>query len=155
VVILLDAVDDALARCEVDDALAADGVGDGATLGRVFAFGFNGDGVVAKDVEVSFGVGLLEELATLGGGRDGIEHAGVGNARLGVVGDELIAVCSNSDAWITRRNRHITLSVSSVLVSICSTCATAGNRRKARASNSSSGLSGCVYFIASTVRVRT
>ena len=65
VVILLDAVDDALAGGEVDHALAADRVGNGSALGRVLAFSLNGDGVLAEDVQVAFGIGLLEELATL------------------------------------------------------------------------------------------
>jgi hypothetical protein len=111
VVVLLDAVDDALAGGEVDHALAADGVGDGAALGRVLAFRLNGYGVVAKDVEVPLGVGLLEQLAALGGGRDGIEDAGVGDAGLGVVGDELVSVCRNANAWITRGSGHKSLSV--------------------------------------------
>ncbi len=110
VVVLLDAVDDALAGGEVDHALAADGVGDGAALGRVLAFGLNGDGVVAKDVQVALGIGLLEELAALGGGGDGIEHAGVGDAGLGVVRDELVSVCGDTNAWITRSS-HKSLSV--------------------------------------------
>ena len=99
-VVLLDAVDDALAGGEVDHALAADGVGDGAALGRVLAFGLDGDGVVAEDVQMALGIGLLEELAALGGGRDGIEDAGVGDARLGVVGDELISVGGDPDSGI-------------------------------------------------------
>ena len=110
VVVLLDAVDDALAGGEVDHALAADGVGDGAALGRVLAFGLDGDGVVAKDVQVALGIGLLEELAALGGGGDGIEHAGVGDARLGVVGDELVSVGGKTNAWITRSSGHKSLS---------------------------------------------
>ena len=109
-VILLDAVDDSLAGGEVDDALAADGVGDGATLSGVLAFSLNGDGVVAKDVEMAFGVGLLEEFAALGGGGDGIKHAGVGDTRLSVVGDELVSVCRNTNAWITRSSGHESLS---------------------------------------------
>ena len=41
VVVLLHAVDHALAGGEVDHALAADRVGDGAALGRVLAFGLD------------------------------------------------------------------------------------------------------------------
>ena len=48
VVILLHAVDDALAGGEVDHALAADRVRDGAALGRVLAFGLDGDGVAGR-----------------------------------------------------------------------------------------------------------
>ena len=110
VVILLDAIDYALAGGEVDDAFAADRVGNCAALGRVFAFSFDGDGVVAEDVQMALGVGLLEELAALGGRGDGVKHAGVGDARLGVVGDKLISVCGDTNTWITRSYRHESLS---------------------------------------------
>ena len=111
VVILLDAVDDSLAGGEIDYALAADGVGNRSALGRVLAFGFNGYRIVAKDVEVPFGIGLLEEFAPLGGGGDGIKDAGVGDAGLGVVRDELVSVCRDTNAWITRGSGHKSLSV--------------------------------------------
>jgi len=45
-------------------------VGDGAALGRVLALSLNGDGVLAEDIQVAFGVGLLEKLATLSGRRN-------------------------------------------------------------------------------------
>ena len=122
VVILLNAVDDTLAGGEVDYALAADGVGNGATLGRVFAFRFNGNRIVAKDVQVAFGVGLLEQLATLSGGGDGVKHAGVGDARLGVVGDKLVSVCCDANAGIASSYCHKTLSVRPVRA-INSSCA--------------------------------
>jgi hypothetical protein len=93
-------------------------VGDGATLGRVLAFSLNGDGIVAEDVQVALGIGLLEELAALGGRRDGIKDAGVGDACLGVVGDELISICSNANAGIASSFSHKTLSVRPVLWSI-------------------------------------
>jgi hypothetical protein len=115
VVVLLDAVDDSLAGGEVDHALAADGVGDGAALSRVLAFGLDGYRIVAKGVEVALGIGLLEELAALGGGSDGIEDAGVGDPRFGVVRNELISVSGDANARITRWNRHKSLSVSLVL----------------------------------------
>jgi hypothetical protein len=100
VVVLFDAVDHALAGGKVDHPLAAHRVGDGATLGGVLAFGLDGDGVAAKDVEVSLGVGLLEELAAFCRWGDRVEHAGVGDARLGVVGDELISVGGDPDSGI-------------------------------------------------------
>ena len=106
VIVLLDAVDNALAGGEVDHALAADGVGDGAALGRVLAFGLDGDGVVAEDVQVALSVGLLEELAAFGGRRNGIENAGIGDAGLGVVRDELVSVGGNSNAGIASGFRH-------------------------------------------------
>ena len=62
VIVLLHAVDHSLAGGEVDHALAADRVRNGSALGRVLAFGFNGDGVAAEDVQLAFGIGLLEKL---------------------------------------------------------------------------------------------
>ncbi len=100
VVVLLNAVDNALAGGEVDYALAAHGVGDGAALGRVLAFSLDGDGVVAKDVQVALSIGLLEELAAFGGRRNGIKNAGIGDAGLGVIRDELVAVGSDPNAGI-------------------------------------------------------
>ena len=85
VIVLLHAVDNALAGGEVDHPLAAHRVGNGAALGRVLAFGLNGDRVAAEDVQMALGIGLLEELAALRRRRNGIEHAGIGDARLGVV----------------------------------------------------------------------
>ena len=66
VVVLLHAVDDALAGGVVDDALAAHRVGDGAALRGVLAFGLDGDRVAAEDVEFALGKGLLVELAAFG-----------------------------------------------------------------------------------------
>ena len=86
-VILLDTVDHALAGGEVDHTLAADRVSDGAALGRVLAFGLDGDGIVPEDVQMPFGIGLLEELAALRGRSNRIKNAGVGDAGLGVVRD--------------------------------------------------------------------
>ena len=98
VVILLDAVDDALPRRVVDDALAAHRVRDGAALRGVLAFGFDGDGVAAEDVQLAFRECLLVELAAFGRWRDRIEDAGVGDAGFGVVRDELVAVGRDPDA---------------------------------------------------------
>ena len=111
VIVLLHAVDHALAGGEVDHALAANRVGNGAALGRVLAFGLDGDGVVAEDVQMALSIGLLEELAALGGRRNGIENAGIGDARLRVVRDELVSVGGNSNAGITSGFRHSVPSV--------------------------------------------
>ena len=70
--------------------------------------------LLPEDVQVAFGIGLLEELAALGGGRDGIKDAGVGDARLGVVGDQLVSVGGNPNAGIASSSRHKSLSVSSL-----------------------------------------
>ena len=106
VVILLDAVDDALAGGVVDDALAADRVRDGAALRGVLAFGFDRDRVLAEDVEFALGECLLIQLAALGGRRDGIEDAGVGDTGLGVVGNQLVAVGGDADPGKTRSVLH-------------------------------------------------
>jgi hypothetical protein len=139
VIILLHAVDDALARGEVDYTLSADRVGDGATLGRMFAFGLNGDGVLPEDVQVAFGIGLLEELAALRRRRNGIEDTGVGDARLGVVGNELISICSNPNAGETSRSGHEYLSLSSVSVAIFALHVSARFRESLLLSNPSCG----------------
>ncbi len=106
VVILLDAVDDALAGCVVDHALAAHRVRDRAALGGVLAFRFDGDGVVAEDVELALGERLLIKLAALRGRRNRIEHAGVGDACFRVIGHELVAVRGDSDSRVTRSGSH-------------------------------------------------
>src|SRR5262249_55235859 len=92
VVILFDAVHDALSRGEVDDAIATDRIRDGAALGRVLAFGLDRDRIPAEYVEMAFGECLLIQFAAFGGRRDGIEDAGVRDARFGMVRDELVAV---------------------------------------------------------------
>ncbi len=106
VVILLDAVDDALARGVVDDALAADRVRDRAALGGVLAFGLDGDRVAAEDVQLAFGKRLLVQLAAFGRRRDGIEDAGVGDPGFGVVGNQLVAVGGDTDPRIAGSARH-------------------------------------------------
>ena len=108
VVVLLDAVDDALAGGVVDDALPADRVRDGAALGRVLAFGLDGDRVVAEDVELALGKRLLVELAAFSRRRDGIEDTGVGDARFGVVGNQLVPVGGDADSRKWRTTLHDT-----------------------------------------------
>ena len=109
VVVLLNAVDHSLAGCEVDHALAADRVRNGSALGRVLAFGLNRDGVRAEHIQLAFGIGLLEKLAAFSRRSDGIENAGVGDARLSVVADELIPVGGNANAWIASFHSSLTL----------------------------------------------
>ena len=102
VVILLHGVDDALAGGEVDGAAAGDGVGGGAALGGVFALGFDGDFLVAPDVQLPLREGLLIDLAALGGRRDRVKYAALGDARLDVLGDEVIAVAGDAEAGVFR-----------------------------------------------------
>ena len=106
VVILLDAVDNALARGVVDDALAADGVGDGAALRRVFAFGLDGNRVAAEDVQLAFGESLLVQFAAFGRGGNRVEHAGVGDPSFGVIGNQLVSVSGDADSRVTRPRSH-------------------------------------------------
>jgi len=106
VIVLLDAVDDALARREVHDAVAGHGVGDGPALGGVLALRLDRQLGPPKDVELALREGELEELPHLGRGGDGIEDAGVGESRLGVVADELVAVADDANAGIPGLLRH-------------------------------------------------
>src|SRR5206468_5677120 len=87
VIVLLDAVYDALAGRIVDDALAADGVGDRTALRRVLAFGLDRDGIAAEDVEFPLRKRLLVELSAFGGWRDRVKHAAVCDPGFRVVGD--------------------------------------------------------------------
>ena len=106
VVVLLDAVDDALARREVDHAPPAHRVGDRAALGRVLALGLDGQRVPAEDVQPPFRERLLVQLAPFGGGRDGVENPRVGDPRLGVVRDELVAVRRDALAGVLGTSGH-------------------------------------------------
>ena len=58
--------------------------------------------LLAEHVQLAFGERLLVELAAFGRWRDRIENAGVGDARFGVVRDELVAVGRDADARETR-----------------------------------------------------
>ena len=100
VVVLLDAVHDALTRGEVADPAPAHRVGDGPALGRVLALGLDGQGVAPEHVQPALGERLLVQLAALGRRRDRVEDARVGDPRLGVVRHELVAVGGDPDARI-------------------------------------------------------
>src|SRR5262249_39668483 len=79
---------------------------DGAPLGRMLAFGFDGDGVAAEDIQLAFREGLLVQLAAFSRWRDRIKNARVCDARLGVVRDELVAVGGDPDPGKTRLLLH-------------------------------------------------
>jgi hypothetical protein len=70
-------------------------VRDGAALRGMLAFRFNGNRVLAENVQLAFGEGLLIKLAALGRGGDWIEHAGIAMRVFRVIRDELIAVGSD------------------------------------------------------------
>ena len=102
VVVLLDAVDDALAGSEVDHPVPRHRKGNCPTLSSVLTLGLDGDLGVAKHVQLPLGKGLLVLLTHLGRRRDGIEHAPLSDPRLRVIGDQLIAVRRDSNARETR-----------------------------------------------------
>ncbi len=100
VVILFHAVDDSLARRKIDDSLAADRVRDGSALRRVLAFRFDGDGVMAEDIQFAFRVSLLVKLATFGGRGDRVKDSRVGDASFGVIRNQLVSVGSYADTGV-------------------------------------------------------
>ena len=106
VVVLLHAINDALARGVVDDPLAANGVGDRSALRRMFAFGLHGDGVAAEDVQLSFCVRLLVKLAALSRRCDWVEDTAICDTGFSMVGHQLIAVGGYADPGIARSRSH-------------------------------------------------
>ena len=103
VIILLHGVGEALAGGEIDRAFAADGEGRGSALRGVLAFRLDGDFLMAPDIQFTGGIGALVNFAALGGRRDGVEDAALGDARLDVFGHEEIAVAGDADAGIFGR----------------------------------------------------
>jgi hypothetical protein len=77
-------------------------VGNGPALGRMFSLGLNGNRILPKHIQMTLGVCLLKQLSALGRWSNWIEHAGVGDPRLGMVGNKLVAVRGNSNARKTR-----------------------------------------------------
>ncbi len=116
VVILLNAVDDSLARSEINHALAAYGMRDGSALRCVLALGFDRDGAAAKDVKLAFRKSLLVQLATLGGRSDRVEDSRVGDASFGVIGHQLISIGCDADTGVTGFCPHYDLQAGSHLV---------------------------------------
>jgi hypothetical protein len=106
VVILLNAVDNSLARRKIYDALAAHRVSDSSALRCVLALGFDSDGIMAKDIHLSFRVSLLVELATFRGRGDRIEDPRVGDASLCMIGNQLISVGCYADSGVPRLFTH-------------------------------------------------
>src|SRR5207245_8341259 len=100
--------DDALARRVIHHALPAHGVRNRSALGGVLSFGFDRDRVAAEDVEFALGKRLLIKLAAFSRWRDWIEHARIGNARLCVVGNQLVSIHSDADSRKWRPTLHDT-----------------------------------------------
>ena len=96
VVVLLDAIDNPLARGEVDNTPTGDRQGDSPALGGMLTFGFDGDLRVAEDVQLPLGKCQLVLLPHLGGRRDRIEDPALGDPRFRVIRDELIPVRRDS-----------------------------------------------------------
>ena len=86
-VILLHGIDDALAGGEIDRAAAGDGEGGGAALRGMFAFAFDGNFLLAENVQLPLRVGLLVDLAAFGRRGDRVKHATFGDAGLDMFGD--------------------------------------------------------------------
>ena len=83
-------------------APARDREGRRAALRRVFALGFDRDLLLAPHVQFARRVRVLINLPALGARRDGIENPALGDARLDVLRDELVAVAGDADAGVLR-----------------------------------------------------
>ena len=65
--------------------------------------------LLPKTFSLPSAIRLLVELAAFGRRRDRIEDAGVGDARFGVVGDELVSVGGDPNPGIASGFRHMSL----------------------------------------------
>ena len=98
VIVLLNAVNNALPRGKVHHALTANRVRNRPALRRVLTLCLNSNRVMPKHVQIAFGIGLLEKFATLGRWRDRVENTGIRNPCLSVVSDQLIAVSGDAES---------------------------------------------------------
>ena len=80
---------------------------DRPALGRVLAFGLDGNGVAAEDVKLAFREGLLVQLAAFRGRRNRVEDSRVGDARFGVVRDQLVSVDGDANTGVARPGWHL------------------------------------------------
>ena len=99
-IILLHGVDDALAGSEIDRAPPRDRERRRPALRGVLAFCFNGDLLLAPDIEFTLGVGPLVNFAAFRGRRDWIKNAALGDAGFDVLGDQLVAVARHADTGV-------------------------------------------------------
>ena len=74
----------------------------GATLGGVFAFTLDGYLGFAENGELTFGIRLLVHLPHLRRWSDRIKNASIGDARFGVIGNQLVTIGGNSLARVRR-----------------------------------------------------
>src|SRR5215475_8668771 len=74
-------------------------MGDGPALGRVFAFGLDGEQVVTEHIEFAFGKSLMVQLTAFGRRCDGIEHPYLSNACFSVVRNQLVPVGGHPYTW--------------------------------------------------------
>ena len=102
VVILLHRVHDTLSGSEVHRALAGDGHCCSSALRGVFAFALDGQLLVAPNIQRALRKSLLINLTALGGGRDGIKHTALGDARFHPLGHQLVAIAGDGEAGILR-----------------------------------------------------
>ena len=99
-IVLLYPVDDALSRGEIHRPPARYRISDRATLGGVFALTLDGYLGFAENGELAFGIRLLVHLPHLRRWSDRIKNAAIGDARFGVIGNQLITIGGNSLARV-------------------------------------------------------
>src|SRR5262249_62304546 len=73
-------------------------MGDGPALGRVLAFGLDGEQVVTEHIEFAFGKSLMVQLTAFGRRCDGIERPYLSNACFSVVRNQLVTVGGHPNA---------------------------------------------------------
>src|SRR5689334_10526944 len=99
-VILLHRINDSLAGSEIDSAHSCDGIGRGATLSGMLPFTFNGDFLIAKDVELALGKRLLINLTAFGRGSNRVKNTTFSDTGLDVLSYQLVAVTGNANPRI-------------------------------------------------------
>ena len=102
VIVLLQPVDNPLARSKIDHPLSRHRGGDSAPLGGMLTFGFDGDFGIPENREFTLGIRELEVLPHFGAGSNGIENPRIGQPGLSIVGHQLISVGRDRNAGIFR-----------------------------------------------------
>ena len=104
-VILLHRIGQPLARGKVHRPLARHCKRRRATLRRMLALAFNGDLLVAPDIQLPLRKRLLVQLAPFRRGGDRIKHPTLRDTCLHVLSHQLVAIHRNRDArilWLIR-----------------------------------------------------
>src|ERR1041385_320793 len=101
-IVLLHGIDDSLTGGKIDRAAAGHRICRSPSLSGVLAFAFNRNLLLPKDIQLPLSIGLLVNLASLGGRSNRIEDTAFGNASFNVLGDQLVAAARYSDTGIFR-----------------------------------------------------